>query len=389
MVGGRPRFFSPIILIFLAFTVRSQNFDAPARAMARKITSAINTREPATFSFRSAGAVSPSDADAARESLQRELPGAGVSAVPQADVSVVVTLSDNLRGWVWVADIRKGDSREVVMEEWPKVQEAAGTGSVVVEARRVFDQEQRILDFAPFHLGLLVLDAEAVSVYENSGGAWRRKLSARIPVARAWPRDLRGRLFVQGDVYEAYLPGVTCTGSAASGLSITCRDEGLWPLEPTAHGVSIPARNFFEIFVLPDGLQKRVPPFFSVAALAGRGRAAWIFGATDGRTHVYNAMFEPGVSWSGWGSDVAVAESECGSRTLLLATGSGDDTAPDFVQAYEMTAAAAHPVGDPVSFPGPVTALWAASERGTVMAVSRDLKSGRYAAFRLSIPCSR
>jgi len=373
MVGARPRFLLPTILLAMAVTGWSQGFDEPSRVLAQKIIAALKTREPITLAF------STPSSDAA-VALDRELRRLGITIAAQAGVAVTVMLSENFRGLVWVAEIRRGDASEIVMEEGPRPPEAASTVPLAIEKKRLLEQEPRILDLAPLGHGLLVLDAESVSVYENS----ERKLTIRLPVTRPLPRDLRGRLFVQGDVYQAYLPGITCNGNAANGLSISCRDEGLWPLGPNARGMSIPTRNFFENFVQPDGLQKRMPPFFTVVQL----RADWLFAGTDGRARFYNAAFEPGPSWSGWGSDLAVIESACGSRTLLLATGTGDSTAPDSTQAFELTDSTPRPVGDPVSFPGPVTALWPASERGTALAVYRDLKSGRYAAFRLAIPCS-
>ena len=389
MVGVHPRILLPLILVSLSPAAWCQSFDDPAHALARKIGAALKTREPAAFSFHSVASVSASDAAAARDALERALPAEGVRAAPEAGISVFVTLSENLRDWVWVAEIRRSDSREVAMEEWPRPEEASSAGSLVIEKRPLPEETARILDAAPLGRSLLLLDAESVAIYENSGGAWQRKLSVRVPLTRPLPLDSRGRLFAQRDVYQAYLPGLTCNGNAAGGLSITCRDEALWPLGNDARAISISTRNFFEQFVSPDGVEKRMPAFFSAAGLADRGRAGWIFAGADGRTRVYNTAFEPGPSWGGWGSDIAAVETECGSRTLLLATGTGDSTAPDTVQAYELTQRTPQPAGDPVSFPGPVTALWQASERGAAIVVSRDLKSGRYAAFRLAIPCSR
>ena len=389
MVGARPRIFFPVIFVSLALTAWSQSFDEPARALAQRIAAVLKTHEPVAFSFASAMAVNPSDAAAAKEALERQLAGAGINTSAQAGVTMAITLSQNLRDWVWVAEVKRGETPDVVMVEWPKPEETVSATTVIMEKRRMLDEDTRILDFAPLGRDLLVLDAESVAIYQNTSGAWQRKLAVRIPAARFVPRDLRGRLFVQGDVYQAYLPGLTCNGNAASGLGVSCRDEALWPLGPNARAISIATRNFFEHFVLPDGTQKRMPPFFSAAQFADHGRATWFFAAADGRLHTYNAAFEPGASWSGWGSDIAIVQTECGSRTLLLATAASDGTAPDSVQAYELEEGAPRPAGDPLSFPGPVTALWSASDRGAAVVVSRDLKSGRYAAFRLAIPCSR
>ena len=109
----------------------------------------------------------------------------------------------------------------------------------------------------------------------------------------------------------------------------------------------------------------------------------------DGRTYLYNATFGAVGSWTGWGSDVAGIESECGARSQVLATKMGDSTVADGVQAYEILDGTPQLVGDSAAFPGPVTALWPGPEHDVAFAVSRDLKSGRYAAFRLAITCGR
>ena len=114
----------------------------------------------------------------------------------------------------------------------------------------------------------------------------------------------------------------------------------------------------------------------------------WAFAGTDTRTHLYNTTLENAGGWTGWGSDIAGVESECGERSQVLVTASGDGAATDSVAAYEIVGGSPQPVGEAVSFPGPVTALWPATERGVAFAVSRDLKSGRYAAFRLAITCT-
>ena len=44
------------------------------------------------------------------------------------------------------------------------------------------------------------------------------------------------------------------------------------------------------------------------------------------------------------------------------------------------------PLSAPVDFPGPVTALWSAGG-ATALAVVRDLETGRYSAFLLTVVC--
>jgi hypothetical protein len=150
-----------------------------------------------------------------------------------------------------------------------------------------------------------------------------------------------------------------------------------------------PERNFFDgRIVASNGSQRSLPAFFSAASVETRGDKMWAFAGTDTRTHLYNASLENVGAWTGWGSDIAGIESECGGRSQVLVTASSDDAGADSVAAYQIVGGSPQPVGEAVSFPGPVTALWPATERGVAFAVSRDLKSGRYAAFRLAITCA-
>ena len=394
MVGARPRILFPAILVLASATVWAETYDEQARGLAQKIAAGLKPREAAVLSFRNLCSMSSSDVNGARMVLEQDLLGLGVALAGPSPgaVDVAVTFSESQRDFVWVAEIRHPDKTETAVETRPKVSARASAPPMAIDKKLVLEQDQRILDLAPMARDLLVLDSEAVSVYENSASGWQRKLSVRIPAARPWPRDLRGRLMVQGEAYQAYLPGLTCQGNASGGLGITCREELLWPVGagPGMLGLAqfAPARNFFDgRVVAPNGSSKSFPAFYSAAVESPRD-GVWAFAATDGRIHLYNAALEHAGGWTGWGSDIAAIESECGARSQLLATAPGDAGTPDSIAAYEIAGGSPAPAGDAVSFPGPVTALWPAAERGVAFAVSLDLNSGRYAAFRLAITCA-
>ena len=392
MVGVRPRILFPQILFLMAATAWCQGFDETARALARKIAPHLEPREAVMLAVNPLATAGPSEATAAREAIERELRAVGVNVIgQQAGAVVTVTLSENVRGLLWVAEIRHGDAREVVMEERPKLPATTSTASIVIDKKLMIEEEDRILDLAPAGRGLVVLDAAAVSLYDNSGGAWRRSLSVRIPVSRPWPRDLRGRIFVQGETYQAYLPGLTCNGNAGGGMSITCREESLWPVGtgPRMLGFAqfTPTRNFFSgRVVAPNGAEKNVPAFFSAAEFEVRESTGWALSGVDGRAYIYSAL-KNNSAWEGWGSSLAGIESACGAHSQVFATAPGDDTVPDSVRAYDIVEGAPRPAGE-VTFSGPVTELWPAADHGVAFAISRDLKSGRYAAFRLAITCA-
>ena len=80
-------------------------------------------------------------------------------------------------------------------------------------------------------------------------------------------------------------------------------------------------------------------------------------------------------------------KSGCGRNWQLLLTAAGDYTQSDSIQAAEAEGSAIAPVGAPVDFPGPVTALWPASDGNSAIAVAKNLSTGRYEAFSLSITC--
>jgi hypothetical protein len=395
MVGSRLRILFPAILVLVVVTACAQSYDQQAHGLAQKIAAGLKPREAAFLLFHNISTMNPAEVNAAHTALERELHALGVTltAQSQGGVEVAVTLSESLEESVWVAEIRRAEGPETVMDVRPKQPATAAAPSLTVEKKLLLESDQQILDLAPMARELLVLDSEAVTLYENAASGWQRKLAVRVPAARPWPRDLRGRLMVQGDAYQAYLPGLTCHGNAVGGLGISCRDESLWPVGagPGMLGFAqfTPARNFFDgRVVASNGSQKTLPAFFSAASVETRGDKMWAFAGTDTRTHLYNAAFENAGGWTGWGSDIAGIESDCGGRSQVLVTASADDAAADSVAAYEIVGVSPQPAGEAVSFPGPVTALWPATERGVAFAVSRDLKSGRYAAFRLAINCA-
>jgi hypothetical protein len=395
MVGSHLRFPLLTILLLTGVAAWGQRFDGPVHGLALKIAAALKPHAPVTLSFRNLSSMSAADAAVTEAAIERELRslGLGVGERGPEGNEVQVTLSENPRGFVWVAEIRTVDTRGIAIEEAPKPPPASGATSMAIEKKLVLEQDRQILDLAPMGRGLLVLDSEAVSLYESAGGEWQRKLSVRIPAARPWPRDLRGRLVTQGDAYQAYLPGLTCNGNAGGGMSITCREATLWPIGagPRMLGLAqfAPARNYFDGRVIaPNGSPVTVPAFFSAAGFQVGAAPAWALAGVDGQTHLYNTPIKNNSAWAAMGSGMVGLESDCGGRSQVLASAAGDGTVTDSVSAYDVVDGAPRPTGDALAFPGPVTALWPAAERGVAFAVSRHLRSGRYAAFRLAITCA-
>jgi hypothetical protein len=184
---------------------------------------------------------------------------------------------------------------------------------------------------------------------------------------------------------------MACTGTLDPLAPVECRagDEP-WLLESGGAVLLAnfaPARNYFDGRVVTQaGLRKTVAPFYSAAAVEDQGRALWLLAALDGRTEIVDASLEAAGWIPGWGSDIAGVDAGCGAGSLAMATRPTEAGEPDAVQAFGVAGGMAAPLAEAVVFAGPVTALWPAGA-ASVLAVERDLTTGKYAAYLLTVAC--
>ncbi len=73
----------------------------------------------------------------------------------------------------------------------------------------------------------------------------------------------------------------------------------------------------------------------------------------------------------------------------VLASGSGDNPDQDQAQAFEIASGRAAPLSEPLTLPGPITALWPAETTGQATLVVRNSKTGNYEASRLGVACTQ
>jgi hypothetical protein len=386
----------------LALPCRADPLEDAARALARDIVAKTGPGTVA-LSFQNLSSLGNADATEVRRDLESELRHRQVQIVPaeRAVAEVKVTLAENPGGYLWVAEVRQGNSRDLVMRN---VTRASATtvprpaSSLLIQKTLLWQQAAPLLDLAMLgpargDARMLVLEAAQVSLYRLQGGRWQMERSAPVLEAAIAARDLRGRLWLHSDLvsFDAYLPGVVCSGTAQPSLSLSCHSsDDPWPLGPAPkdslsafYGA---ARNFFSgALTSGNNRNANVPPFYSAAPL-GNG---WAFAGMDGQARWMNES-GPLLPLSGrLGSDLAGVTSGCGAGAQVLATGRGDWDAPDTVQAFELSVRDLMPAGAPTSFDGPVLALWTEADTHTALAVSYNLKTGSYEAHRLAITCSQ
>jgi hypothetical protein len=354
----------------------SADMNGAARDLGRTVAAAV-AHDPVAVTVKNLSALGGAETAEIRHVFESEL---NVAAQPAVEIRL--TISENLTQFLLVAEIQRGGERQVLLESWPRTS-AASTGSptdkparVTLEKKLLWEQDLPILDAAQIAGGILVLDATRVLLVRGGD-----RQSAPIPAWHTWPRNLRGRLSVNDSGFTAYLPGTICRGGTEPRLSVICEDsQDPWLLGPGALAIFTPDRNQFpgHIDIEPGG-PRDLPPFYTAAPAAD----GWIFAGADGRAHLYTHSWDSAGAIDQWGSDVATVQTPCGAR--ILATRPTALTEPDAIQPYQIVNDAPIPAGPALEFSGPITALWSFGRSAT--AVSRDLQTGRYAAFSLAPTC--
>jgi hypothetical protein len=352
-----------LLLVASARPLWPDQIEDAARDLARKIATVPGYNRPGTLSVRNQSSLSADDASRIRHVLETEL-----GRSPRAGSDVRVTLSENFRGLLWVGEVRRGEDRAVVFLAPPRPATRTA-GKVTLTSTLIQTLAEPILDVAfTRDRAYIVLTPSRIIIFRDRVPRESMVITPATPL----PRDPRGRLQLGEDSFQAYLPGIACSGSMQPSPAMECRTgDAPWPLDGVRAAMAS-GRNFFAA----EGA-----PFYSVAD-TGRYR---LFAGLDRQVRVRDSAGNLVKTVPEWGSDIAAIDTACG-KALALATGPGDDDAADFVQAYEIIEAQPQPRGDPLRFPGRVTALWRSG--ASVVAVVHNPTNDQYAAYDLAIACS-
>jgi hypothetical protein len=370
--------------------------------LAEKIAAALGTSHLYVLEVNEVSTVAAVDPASIRQTLEDDIALRGARSVSApADTQVQVTISQNLAGFVLVAEIRRQDVQQVAVvpvastDELPP-QPGPEPG---IQRKIVWQQAVPILDFAQVsadsrRILWYFLEPDRLVAYEFDDGA--QVLRDAQPVSRRYPsRDLRGHLVAADATHvSAFLAGMRCDASWNPSLSVECRENAgqQWPMG-TVSWTSNPVRNYFQgSITFSNDLQARFPPFFSSASpspeTTGLSSSRRIVAGLDGQAELFVGNAEPASNFEGWGSDMVSIASGCGSAWQVLVTGSGDWTEKDQIQLYEIRDRGAAAIGEPVELTGPILALWAGEDGKSARVISRNLESGMYEASVVSVSCS-
>ena len=315
-----------LLLLCLPYVCAGESLEDAVRALVKKVSARMAANEVAHVTPRNLSSMGSADAAKAQTLFDRGLRKRLRNPVT---VEMSFTISENLRGFLFVAEMKRDAERAVEMVEYrPDASKPATAVGIAIEKKQMWEQEAPILDVSVQGTAMLVLDTVGLARYERKAGAWEQVKIA--PIAFPPVRDPRGRLEVVGESVTVYLPGGTCRQGSAS-LELLC----------------VSATESFTV----DGRE--------VHFVAGRNS---VEGAANG-----------------FGESFAV----CGG---VLSAGAGGRDAEDSVAVFAV-GNGRRAISEAVQFSGPVTALWPAP--GGAVVVARHLVTGRYAAYSLTIDCGR
>lgn len=406
--------FAMAAVVWLLPAAHAANWEKPAADLAKQIAGLAGPG-PARLVLRNNSILGASEIPAIRRLLERDLRGYGILPGTSDSATLIrVTLSENLRGGLWVAEVEEGTETRLAMlpVSLTAVSPAGGSPNITLGRTLVLTQTAPVLDAVLFSADgeqrLVVLEPERIVVYvKNSnllvattGAAaagtgndseWAQIQTFDIPHTRAFPRDVRGRLFsAQDHLFDAYLPGVACSGSnAGAQVTIACSDsDDPWPVAQSQRAFYNSMRDYYT-GVLAPGLGMDLPAFYEAATLPRPSGPALLLTSVNSNVMLVENNAALRVNGTAdWGSDLAVVHSSCGTGAQVLVPGTGAAAGGDSLRAYEIPGREAIPVSAPLPVDGAVMAMESVADATSATVIVRREQPARYEVWNVAALCN-
>lgn len=398
-------------------TPSSSKWAQPAAELAGQIADITGSGQT-QLTVRNLSSIPVSEVPAIRKLLEQDLKARGVLAGgPESANAVRITLSENSRERLWVAEVTEGNKAQVTMVHL----EAGESATVRSASERVVLRKERIdglvsrmgggardlpiLAAAEINGHFVVMFADRIAVFSSAGAGWAE--SNTFAMSPKMSRDPRGVLIptADGGSFAAFAPGTQCNGSYSlplnggtqdSGWTVRCRaSDDPWPIYQSADASSAPAlkafyntaRDFFTGVVAPN-IGVDLPAFYAAGMIPrAAGGAAILFIGVDGKVQIVeNGTMRAVAGARDWGSDFAVVRSGCGAGTQVIVSSSGEAVS-DSLRAFAIPALEALPESNALPMDGSVTVLWTAQDGKSAMAVVRN-GAGGYEVDRVTATCN-
>jgi hypothetical protein len=335
------------VLIGIPSVVHSSTLEDSAKELARKIAATLPAAENASCEIRNVSSLSNGEVARIEKAIKDELQERGIRLTSGGgEITLLITLSENFKKLVWTVEIRQGDISRVVfvsLERSSEIRAFSSAMPVTIRSEKFWEGPERILDAG-----------------EISGGAEKSWLVLLLP----------GGLLIQDKQ-----TGLESTIEIASNQSASRDPWGNLGLGQTG--------NTIAFFLAPRVCEANLETRSLTECVPTEGSAG---GPAPGRFPIMIDITPAGPPPPGKGTQIAMG-SICGGANQFFATGARDYTQTDSLQVFQTELTGAVAVSTELEFPGPITALHAGS--GTPRAVVRNLTSGNYEAYRLSISCGQ
>jgi hypothetical protein len=378
-------------------------WDVPTEALATQIAAILGPGQ-AHLTIRNSSTLRPDEIPAIRRQLEADLKSHGITASGAESANAIrVTLGENVRERLWVAEVVQGNETRVAMVHVEPGARMTIQGAAGLTLRRqpILTARSPVLALVEFEKGAIAVDPDEIVLYGAAADGLHELKRIAIAQRRQLARDARGVANLSASGADIDLPAVACSVTlqpwqGPADWTVHCHDsDDPWPIAqvPDLANAAPPikafynaARNYFTGVVTPS-VGVDLPPFYTAALLPRPSGAALVIGGIDGKVQlVDNGALKAVAGARDWGSDFAAIHSGCGSGTQILAAGSGE-AASDSLRAYELPAQEAVPASAALAMDGTVTALWTAPDGKSVFAVVRSAQDN-YEVDRVTANCN-
>jgi hypothetical protein len=406
------------VLIVQPASATSSPWEQPAVALAKQIAGILGPGQ-AHLTIRNNSRISTDEIPAIRRALEEALKARGVQASGAESANTIrVTLSENIREGLWVAEIVEGNETRLAMiglEAGASHQEVS-TSAITLHKQVMLTTTEPVLAALEIAGSYVLIEPEEIVIFDHSAGRWQEQDRVGIGQKKPMARDPRGIIFPTPDGlgFTASVAGMKCSGSVqqaspSANWTPHCHEtDDPWLLaSPQPAGTNsaasenlnaLPirafynaARNYFTGVVTPS-LGSDLPPFYTEALIPRPDGAGLLINGIDGKVQLVDAAAIKSIAGTrDWGSDFAALQSGCGAGTQIIVSGSGEALA-DSLRAYEIPALEAIPASTPLAMDGTVTALWTATDGKSAFAVVRKPASpgpaDTYEVDRVTASCN-
>ena len=227
-----------LLCLLLGAICGAQTFDEEVRSLGKAVAARLGGGEVAHLStVRNLASLGSSETARARAVFEHALRQSG--ARTGRPVEVAFTISQNAGGLLFIAEIERGEERQVEMVLYTAPPAPARASHAPLDKRLLWEQDSPMLDVGIAGDAMIVLEPLQMVSYARRAAGWERA-DARPLEGAAAVRDPRGELRMQDDSFTALLPGAVCRGVLKPALDVHC--------ESAAAGTEFtPARNTLQV----------------------------------------------------------------------------------------------------------------------------------------------